>query len=519
MQRDTLDIRDSVLDRVVSYLEARRIDILWIDVACIDQANPDKKAEAINSMDLVYKNATKSIGLLTTPIHTSTGARLLGLLLDGNLSYEDGSGNFHFWQNTCDATVIKVIRILQDLVRDSWWERAWIYQEEYLSGLRMDLLIPVRSSVQVPEHYDPIPGEFCVQATKFREQVSVFLLACSAIKWKRYHVSCSRMLKTVGKYSITLRRSDGALKPMSATIFADIQRRGVENAWDTLAITANTCAYRTRLNVQGLILERRSLSLCLLAQFLLNGEIFICSTSKKGAGRSSLQHTIDGLLHRIQPKLDNLPTSTKELTFLKCCRLPPVRFCAQGLETYGYIWELPTRSIVRTDFFRLPKLSGARRNYLQTHPWESLELKALACELKRRQEAMLAAYLCTYIGRRRNGVTSAALDYMDLMACKLFQAIDRGYRLRLANIHGQCASGIFVPRRRELSRPMHVLTTWQPPRKGLNEAGNAVSLRIRMGADRVVRPTRWINGMVFFSRNESEDVLIGWPLSWMRQAG
>jgi hypothetical protein len=38
-----LDVRDSVLDEVVSYLEACRIDTLWIDIACIDQANPDKK--------------------------------------------------------------------------------------------------------------------------------------------------------------------------------------------------------------------------------------------------------------------------------------------------------------------------------------------------------------------------------------------------------------------------------------------------------------------------------------------
>jgi len=38
MQRDTLDIRDSVLNRVVSYLDARRMDTLWIDTACIDLA-------------------------------------------------------------------------------------------------------------------------------------------------------------------------------------------------------------------------------------------------------------------------------------------------------------------------------------------------------------------------------------------------------------------------------------------------------------------------------------------------
>jgi hypothetical protein len=213
---------------------------------------------------------------------------------------------------------------------------------------------------------------------------------------------------------------------MSATIFADIERRDVENAWDTLAITANTCSYQTRLNVQILTLERCSLSFCLLAQFLLNGEIFTCITSKKGAGQSSLQHTINGLLHRIQPKLDDLPIPSNELTFLKCCRLPPVRFCAQGLETSGYIWELPRHSTIRTDHFRLPKLSGARRDYLQTHPWESLELEALAYELKQRQETLLAAYLCSYLSKRRNDVTSAALDYVDLMACRLFQAIDRG---------------------------------------------------------------------------------------------
>jgi hypothetical protein len=46
-------------------------------------------------MDLVYKNATKSVGLITTPIYTNTGVHLLRLL-DGDLSYKDDSGNFHF---------------------------------------------------------------------------------------------------------------------------------------------------------------------------------------------------------------------------------------------------------------------------------------------------------------------------------------------------------------------------------------------------------------------------------------
>lgn len=99
---------------------------------------------------------------------------------------------------------------------------------------------------------------------------------------------------------------------MSATIFADIKRRGVENAWNTLAIAANTCAYRTRLNVQVLSDEGRSLSLCLLAQFLLNGEITARSVKHNRADRELLQHTAAGVLHQINRQWETFPSRQKE---------------------------------------------------------------------------------------------------------------------------------------------------------------------------------------------------------------
>jgi hypothetical protein len=140
----------------------------------------------------------------------------------------------------------------------------------------------------------------------------------------------------------------------------------------------------------------------------------------------------------------------------------------------------------------------------------------LANKLKQRKEFVLAAELYAYLEKQRDDTTSPTLNYMDLMTSKLFQAIDRRFQLRLVNLPGHRASGIFVPRRWELGRPMNVLTTWQPPQKGPNRAGTAVSLKVSLRADRAIKPARWINGMVFFSRNESEDVLIGWPLSWTR---
>lgn len=229
-----LYIRNSILDRVVAYLVARNLDVFWIDKACIHQGNSKKKAEAINSMDLVYKKSTKSIGLLSNPILTSNGATLMAKLVNGKLTTKDDFGNCRFTQIVSNQIIAKVVRILEDLIRDDWWKRAWIYQEEYLSGLRMDLLIPTESKVQVPSGYNLVPGEFCVQATRFREQTSRFLLACP----KRYHTTCTRMLMTVEKYSITLQQPQGISQPMSASILAGIERRDIEEPWDTLATTA-----------------------------------------------------------------------------------------------------------------------------------------------------------------------------------------------------------------------------------------------------------------------------------------
>lgn len=140
----------------------RHIDMSWIDQACIDQANPGKKPEAISSMDLVYQNATQSVGLLSTPICTCTGARLLTSLLKGNLSFEDRLGDFHFYHKVRTKRISEMIHNLETLVGDCWWSKAWIYQEEYISGSQMDLLIPVRSGVRVPDHYGVIAEESCV---------------------------------------------------------------------------------------------------------------------------------------------------------------------------------------------------------------------------------------------------------------------------------------------------------------------------------------------------------------------
>ena len=84
-RKQPIRVRNVVFDRIVKYLESADINIFWIDAVCIDQSSDARKARAMNSMDLVYRNAERSLGLLTTPIRTRKGLRLMQLLLSGQL--------------------------------------------------------------------------------------------------------------------------------------------------------------------------------------------------------------------------------------------------------------------------------------------------------------------------------------------------------------------------------------------------------------------------------------------------
>jgi hypothetical protein len=82
---------------------------------------------------------------------------------------------------------------------------------------------------------------------------------------------------------------------------------------------------------------------------------------------------------------------------------------------------------------------------LEACPWDSLELSLLVDELELIKETSIAARLRRYLDQPRNDKTPPARDYMDLMACKLFQAINRGFQLRLGYLNEREAMGIFIP--------------------------------------------------------------------------
>ena len=493
-KRESSDIRNSVLDRIVKYLEHVNIDIFWIDRVCIDQHDSQRKAQAMNSMDLIYRSATKSLGLLTTPIRTKAGLQLFELLVSGDLCGKSEACRYVFRYGINGNIITKVIRILQDIQKDVWWNRAWVFQEEYVSGLEMDLLIPVAPGAQGNKEKALMSGEVCVGASAFREQATMFLLACLNSSWDRYRKSCVDMLNVFGKYNILLSQDGYGLQSMSARIFADIGRRGISEPWDTLAITANACGYETRLDKAALFDEDRSLSLSLLAQFLLNGEIVMSVNDSSEDGYEALDVDIAKFLEKLSLKNCEIPVESRQLSFLKNCRLPSVRICNQGMRTFGFIWELRHDHRIHTSKFALNSIPRESRAHFESYPWESQELTVLAYELEKRHPA-LAHKLRAYIDRRKTGSASSALSYMDRMAWSLVRAIDQGYILRVGYLMGGGAGGIFIPNRCDVYRSMHAFTAWQP--RHLNdELDKFVSLKVAIRQNVILETADWMNGLV-----------------------
>ena len=502
-------VRDSILDRVTKYIRHHDIDIFWIDKECIDQAESSQKVRAINSMDIVYKNATKSVGLLSTPILTRGGQRLMRALMSGNFATMNPEGRYVLLPHVSLSQVSKMLTLLSSLAGDVWWSRAWTFQEEYVAALRMDLLIPIAHGYSATP--GAIEGELCVNAAEFREQSTIFLLALSSGKTSEPRPAIyQRLLRVFSKYNVMSTDANGPRTPMSAQIFADVRRRNLTDAWDTLAITANACAYSIRLDKENLRQQSYSLSLSVLGQFLLNGELIWFDPGSDSMDKMA-DLDIASFLHNYQLWFHDLPVQERQLTFLKDCRLPDVQFCEEGLRTRGFLWTLPASETVHTADFELPRMPYGREKYLYINPWDALELKCLRDSMKQSYPILWKRLGDWIAGDRR--LSRKALFYTDRMAWYLVQAIREGYILRIGYLNKE-ALGIFIPPRQAIFEPLHVFTTWQSRLLDTDGLDNFVSVEVEDTQSGLIRAKRWINGLVCYYGRRAESITFAWPPAW-----
>ena len=75
---------------------------------------------------------------------------------------------------------LEVVDLLHYITSGKWWTRAWIFQEDSRSSLKMNLLIPQSlclSKTQAGEECCSTPGELQVNSPDFDEDSTLFCLA------------------------------------------------------------------------------------------------------------------------------------------------------------------------------------------------------------------------------------------------------------------------------------------------------------------------------------------------------
>ncbi len=530
-------VRDCVLDRVTKYAEHHGVDLIWIDDECINRDDADEHEMAIQSMDLVYSFSKYPVGLLTKPIESHKFLSLLQRLLSSGFVE-----TFGHWDATglklgiSAALALEVVEMLDYITTDKWWTRAWIFQEDYRSPMeKMCLLIPhslCLSETQAGEEWCSIPNEVQVNSTIFHEKSTLFCLAFllafsrrAGEEWQDHCAKCERILKRAGRYNVLYRYGGlaghgPARKAMSPSIFADIGSREVSKASDILAIAANCCDYSVRLSTKSLRDTSCSLSISVLALYLLNGEIIMNNQHDE----SLLSRNIFNYLPLLA--LDNFdpPVESKELTFMKNCRLVNVRLSQSGIVTSGRLWFLG-KGINTGKFASIPPSERDSPNGLKRY--QRWRLRQLSSELQKQGHGKLAVELNKYLGGDAGGESNPSKVYMDLMAEKVVEAIRNRQTIYLGRLEGTSQyRGVFVTDP-ALETPSHVFTAWSWAGSGGKTSDDIRAERL---LDKIVsleadvtgytsqgRPrldtNRWINGLCFFGGYRARDVVFNYPAS------
>jgi Heterokaryon incompatibility protein (HET) len=528
-------VRDVILERVTAYTRHHGASGFWIDKECLNQDDPEEKEVAMQSMDLVYCMSKHPVGLLTRPIESQAHLNLLLKVLFGEFMGPSDHPNFpHLKLNTSPETSLEVLELLGRITSDPWWERAWIFQEEYLSSVYMNLLIPHLPALRKGRAWRVIgdlPGELEVNSAKFRRESTLFCLAYlrkRGHEWQPGIAACEQILQKAASYKILYEyprctRKGRKQQAMSPTIFADIGRRNITNASDILPIAANCCDYSVRLNTLSLRNTRCSLSLCILALYLLNGEI---TRNDRGDEDLPSSDIFDYLKNQ---SLDNFdpPVEDKELTFIKNCRFVDVRLSPEGIITTGLLWKLH-KEIDTSEFASNPPSDGKRSpNGLRPHERSRLLQLAYELNLDRHQDLVndLYAYLDEDFHSEEQEERSSKY-YKDLMAKELVRAIIDGKTIQLGCLLGQNPySGIFIrePSGEECLKENYVFTAWKARIRSDDQfrqrrSEKYVSLEVNIVESTPpgllhLETKRWINGLCFFDGYTPEDVIFPWPHS------
>lgn len=508
-----------VLKRASRYANHIRCPYIWIDQYCIDQTNEIEKRISIDSMHLVYSGSEFPVALLSTVLKTANSILLLRALLDGELASEDGINA------DCDKRKIEqVLNLLQSISADRWWTRAFTFQEEYLSGIRMMLLVRVIPKLEglkkrIFSHSGKIDEEICFGAAHFRKVATLFLYALQKSPLILWRQKATKLLKVFSKYNVLYDLTTFANgKAMSPRIIADLHERKIKQKFDSLLIAANTLGYTERFEANEMATTECSVNLCTLAMFLLNGEI-ISNNDKLSI--SPFSKSTGDFFDHVSFKRFDPPVAAGELSFLKNCRLLKPRFVPSGIQTTGHLWEVMME--IHTQAWQPPSRPRLRKSsrYGLNNRQRAYILQLIEHVSRRKHCKILVKHLRDYLDDDLEPQHTAVKRYKDLMANELCNAIENGDALYLAAIHGtDKIKAIFVG---PCNQGASVFTAWshrtyRDRRPRTRHVSLSVCLEKQVSGQHPphLKLQEWVNGLTFFTWREQRSVVVSWPEAWLR---
>ncbi|KAI0596357.1 heterokaryon incompatibility protein-domain-containing protein [Biscogniauxia sp. FL1348] len=552
---DQSPVRDSVFMRVKKYMCYRNVRYLWIDQHCIEQEG-NAKQRGMHAMDRVYSKSMHPVALLATTIESLEERELLVRILEGQFVCDDGREP-RLSPGTTRDQAFSAIELLTQIVSDTWFDRAWTFQENYRAGTNMILLIKYSLRNATHDLLGYLDGELCVPSVEFHDQATKLCVACNS----SLGLSCDYILERVGKYTVLLQRrvtrgGSYAPKSMSPMIIANLAARKLMTSWERLTIAANCCQYSVRLDCLQLQDNGHSLSLSMLALCLLNGEILANhhSTNSSVANTRSLNivEFLDTQLLNLRPLCP-----AKALTFNKGCRFDEVRLTKEGVQTKGHIWKCG--NMILPESFQRSYRRRFRRRY-QNHYGSSpskmgqsgpespnyRHLRELARIVQSRGEYSLYRRLTRFIRSLYNtwGPLTFSKNWKSLMATMIAKAIDQGKTLCTAYLINEPEpnGAIFIVENAEhgtrISRnesvgstvqrasckmPKYVFTSIRPEYNDSemvdrNDLDKHVTMEVDLDNSGDSRRPRlftgpWIYGLCFFYNCPRQEVVFPWPAS------
>ena len=258
----------ALLERVILFTSFYRCSFIWIDQECINQYDLSDKQTGIQAMDFVYQRASWSVAVLEASIAEQRHIDALEMLLEAVPA------------EITREQLIDLIELLELIMADPWFERAWTLQESTSGSHQMRLMVRYDPTLTVSDSMYLSDDNLELELSQLHNVLSSWLPMqldycenCpSAIKSRANTLTHSWFEKMVpdvdNDFNVDVRT---ACNGAEAIAYLSGRKNSVVS--DRLAILANLCQYDVRLDTLALDQAGYGFSICALTLSVLNGDM------------------------------------------------------------------------------------------------------------------------------------------------------------------------------------------------------------------------------------------------------